>query len=357
MRAWLQDDREGKTSLDPYHLRMHWAVSPNLEGSPNYLEFQRDAISGQFSLKIPTALIEEGGLSQPSEISFEVVAQRQSKTDSLGFDEWFLRKSPPSTISLTNALIQWVELPVVLTRIPTRPNEIAFGGRINTGHALYSSFDVPPQFSVVVEKWDEEAGKFQACELKVIESPDTESEELVFRGNLELPENGQYRYVYTLKGQTKEGAFNIRSPWFDTQVRSLPGLVPAVLVVLLIFIHILGSVTAKVKGSMLVNLRKQKKRQSIAPARSFDSKKGYDKRLGVRHKDEMTLDPIHFRLAPVRLLGVFKSIKVTMVEGNAEINGKKLSSGQTTKFKIGKPLIFVFPEDNRGLEIKLTVSV
>jgi len=357
MRAWLQDDREGVTSLEPYRLRMHWSVSSSLDSSPNYFDFHRDAISGQFFLKIPTSLIEKGGITEPSEISFEVVAQRHINCDSLEFDEWFIRRSPPSTITLTNPFIQWIEGPFVLTQIPTKPNKMVFGGRINTGHLLYSSFDVPPQFSVVVEMWDDEAEKFQACELQVIEVPDTGNSELVYRGSLELPRKGQYRYAYTLKGQTKEGTFSIRSPWFGTQVRSLPGLIPAVIILFLVIIHVLGSMTAKVKGSMLVNLGQQKKRQSIAPVRSFDSKNGYDKRLGARHKNDLKLDPIHFCLTPVRILGVFKSIKVTMVVGNAVINGENLNSGQTTKFKIGRPLNLTFPEDNRGLEIKLTVSV
>jgi hypothetical protein len=354
LRAWLQDDTRQAPSRDPYRLRLRWSPDDDLQNSTRYVDFRRDTTSGQFFLPMPVTLQGDGPPARlPARFRFEVSAQRYAPDDSTRMDDWFLRVSPADSLEVAPPLVFWNEQPALLTTLPFRGTAQVFGGHLALADPRYGRFTVPPGLSLMIQKLDPEQGQFVAYRHTQIDGVVADGD-LVFAEPMGITENGRFRYVYRLEGQTAEGSLSIRSPWLYFERRTLPGLWPGLGVLALILIHLLGQATAKVKGRLVVEVGGKMESQTIRPAKVFDSQTGFDRRV---QEEDCRLAPVQFKVKPLRWLGLFKKVEIHLVAGKMKVMNQELSPGQKKRFPAGRPLKLAFPGSTDGKEGKLTAVV
>ena len=101
-----------------YQVAIHLAKTGELRNSNRYIDLHKDPASDQFFLEVPRGILDAVNPSkEPDRFEMEIIAQRL-RPGSKDRDPWFIRKSPPLSIDVLDAFIDWSTLPARLLKLP-----------------------------------------------------------------------------------------------------------------------------------------------------------------------------------------------------------------------------------------------
>ncbi len=350
VRAWLWDKERNAVTDEVYQLQAHVATAGQLPSSPHYLPLQREAQTGQYYLHAPGPLLDAIGSPRPDRIELELIAKRQE-------DPWFMRRSLPVSLELREPFIEWFQPPEVtrtllLRNLPLLARTVAytFGGRLIPERYAAVGFEVPPELTVIVERFDADTGQY----LSLFEAPGkvvSENGALAFRIPHDFAEYGDYRYGYRLTGSTATGPFILQSPWYSFHIQFFRELAAGLGLLILVVIQLISQWTAKLKG--VVQIQKTGLTPGftsipVSPRPVFDS----------QTVTNLDLGGTRFQIRPRRYLFLYKRCCVTLVTGLAQLDQRPLLPGKTgcVPAKGAHKLSFSHP-DGSGVTVTLTLVV
>ncbi len=342
MQTWLMNRLSGSVERGDYQLRARVAAPGELVSSETYVRLEYDEATGQFFLAMPGGLqtaFSEGGL--PETVAIEVVAQSDT-------DPWFLRRSAPFEVTFRSPLIHWIQPGPVDLRLPLLANPLVFGG--NFDEVLYreAGFELPPKLTLTVESYDEETGQFGLYHKSTQEVALLDNKHR-FQMLLEFNENGHYRYGYELSGNSMAGLVRIRSPWTTLSVKPNWILLATFGLVLLVLLHLLGSLMARLRGQVQIDISGPVPgftTVSVRPRRVFDSASVGDIDLGS----------VRFRIQAKRYLLIFKRLKFMALAGSTILDKQALRPGGTRLLRArGQHEAIIM--DDEGREIKVDMML
>lgn len=338
--SWLTNSSTGSVERGDYQLRARIARPGELVSSETYVDLARDAATGQFFLAIPSGLhdvFQQGGV--PEVVAIEIVAQNPA-------DPWFLRRTEPIAITFKPPLINWVSPGPVVRSVPGIPAQLLFGGDFDEALYRESGFEVLPTLTVTVEQYNESSGQFTPYyetteELVVADSAHR------FEIPLQDPENGSFRYGYYMRGSSEAGLVGIRSPWSALRVEPNWPLLGAIAVVALLLLQLLGSLIARLRGRLQIEVTGPAPgftTVSVRPRRVFDS-------ASVR---EIDLGTAHFRIQAKRYLLFIKRLRFTALAGYTKLNKQPLKPGAKRLLKArGRNEAFITDDEGREIQVKI----
>ncbi|BCG62951.1 MAG: hypothetical protein methR_P0633 [Methyloprofundus sp.] len=356
LQAWIADAKSKQISQMSYQIQAH-ILNAQISGQERnnntdiYIPLQFDTKTGQYFLIMPSDLTEPLNLNaQAANISIELIAQKFINNDSNSLDPWFIRRSRPLPIIITEPIIQWFTSDSPQLRYPIIDHSIHFGGTLNTNHTDYQQFDVPPKLTLIIEQFDQESNQYQSISNETI-LPDINEGELVYNFNRNFSEYGNYRYYYQLTGTTKGGEKTIQSRWFNLQINFPWIYAGALIFLILILANIISSLTAKIRGQIQIEtdaIPAEFESVRLRPKRAFDS----------RQIKEVNLGTAHFRINAQRRFFVIKRLRIEMLSGQATIDHLKLQKGKAIQLKTrGNHEMDITHENGHNIHLTMTLHL
>lgn len=322
LAASLQDRVTGEALAGDYVVQARVAVGTPLKDSQAHAAFSTDAAAHQYLLQMPGGVAPSLGRElAPGPVEMEVIAQRRSKEGGSEVDPWFIRRSGPFTVELREPFVDFFTHERMFTRVPFRNLPLVFGADLHTGKAGAPIFETPPGLTLELER---RVGDGPGYETVLGEQMRGASDRatLRYRHEYAFSGDGSYRYRYRLAGTVPDGPFALESPWHELRVVYGWYYILAALLLLLAGVGILSSRTARLRGQITVRAGGRQRAVSVPPARVVDSAQlaGVD------------LGGVRFRLEAKRLLYLRKRIQLTLLAGDAALDGVSLSVGRAVVF-------------------------
>jgi hypothetical protein len=324
--AALQDRGSGELVSGDFQVRARLAAGTPLKDSQIFAGFQRDATGQQYLLTMPGAVLAALG-QRPTvgTVEMEVIAQRQNKEAPGEVDPWFVRRSAPFVVELREPFVDFLTQDRTLMRLPLRSMNLAFGADLHSGQPGAPAFETPPGLSLEIERRVDDGQKYEAIRREQLAGV-SEQGMVRYRSEQPLAEDGSYRYRYRLAGVVPEGAFAIESPWYELQVRFAWYYLAAAGVLLLVVVEFVSRSTAKLRGQITVRTGGHQRAVNVPPARLIDSAQLAAQNAGV------DFGGVRFRLEAQRLLYLRKRVKLTLLAGDAALDGVPLTVGRAVAF-------------------------
>jgi hypothetical protein len=352
--AWLFNKKAADLSQQPYKLQAHLALDNDLEQSNVFVPLQPVADSGLYFLKVPAdvlAALKQSG--QAGTIVVELVAQQRTAPASEEVNPWFIRRSSPFTVVLAEPFVGWETLRQRLTRIPTRDLVMRFGADMDTSrkdqHPYFPKFETPPRITVTVERFDDTSQAYQPYAQNTLERAATGST-LNYRFAVPIRQTGYYYYAYRLEGVTSKGAFAIQSPWYPVTVRYGWEYLVAAGVLVAGLLLVTSDRSARLKGQLTVN-QPEFCLDTVRPVRLYDSS-----RLQIRGNGLLGSEH-RFTLQAKRFLFVKGWLKLTMRQGQATVNGRRVRAGKATNLQSRRQHTMRFTRAGDGLPVDITINL
>jgi hypothetical protein len=267
MRGWILDKRFSEVvSSKPHIIKAHLATDGNLDESNIYADFHPDPNSGQYYLEVPGEMLEllrsEG---KPLIITMEVTAQR-FRTDSQQLDPWFIRRVGPVDVQLVEPFVDWLlqeprifKIPFVgktlhsIFEVPIIDDGLFFGAVLQPSRSQYPDFEGLPRLKFVLEILDDDPESYLPMIERTLHGAD-EAGRIIYRTKEAMKEPGKYRYFYQVDGVVKlGGAFTIKSPTSDFEIRSYKLECWLALIILALFvISRIYCLTGKLQGDLTI---------------------------------------------------------------------------------------------------------
>lgn len=342
LQTWLINALTGTVERGDYQLRARVAPPGGLASSETYVSLTRDEATGQFFIAMPGGLqaaFPEGEL--PEVAAVEIVAQSDT-------DPWFLRRSDPFEVAFKVPLIHWTLPGPVDQRLPGLTNQLTFGGDFNEALYQETGFEVLPKLTLTVERYDEETRRYEPYHETTQELVVTDKAHS-FRIPLGIAENGRFRYSYRLAGNSEARLVRIRSPWAPLRVEPNWPLLAAIGAVLLVLLHLLGALMARLHGQVQIEVKGVAPGFATAAVRSrrvFDSVSVSDIDLGTAR----------FRVQAKRYLLIFKRLKFMALAGNTILDKQALRPGGTRLLRArGRHEATIMDDEGREINVEMTL--
>lgn len=326
LAAALQDRVSGELVEGDFQVRARVAAGAPLKDSQIFAAFQRDAASPQFLLPMPAAVLAAlGQKAAAGTVEVEVVAQRQSRDAPGEVDPWFIRRSAPFVVELREPFVDFLSHDRTLMRLPLRALNLAFGADLHSGQPGAPAFETPPALSLEIERRAEEGQKYEPLRREQLAGV-SEQGMVRYRSEQTFAEDGSYRYRYRLAGAVPEGGFAIESPWYELQVRFAWYYLAAAGVLLLVVVDLVSRFTARLRGQITVRAGAHQRALNVRPARAIDSAQ-----LAAQNPS-VDFGGARFRLEARRVLYLRKRIRLTLLAGDAVLDGVPLTVGRAVAF-------------------------
>lgn len=344
LEAWLHDDRTGAPWAAEYTLQAHVGPQGGLAASTTYAEMRREDATSVFELAVPAAFLPILDEDDPAGlVDLEVVAKRQA-------DPWFLRRSAPSTIEIAPPLIEWMQVPLTVTPLPTQPVVLVFGGEMAEVAYRHIGFELPPILTLIMQRRDDNGEVFVPFRDRTTRPTATDGS-LIFRLAEEVSRYGEFRYRYRLAGDTPQGPLVIESPAFGVAIEFFWQAAVGVAIAFVMSLQALSAMTAKLRGTVRTEATGPQSRFSMVPvhpARSFSSAAIKDPDLGRTR----------FRIQAKRYLFLIKRLRVRMLAGTASLDQQAIGSGQSRSIRPRGPHeLRLVREDGTPITVTLNLHV
>ncbi|MFH2057648.1 MAG: vWA domain-containing protein [Pseudomonadota bacterium] len=345
LNAWVFDKKQLKSISDEnYRIKARIAPKGKLNASNVYIDFNLDAENNQHYIEVPAQIFAGMNMSEkPVELSMELIVQRINK-DSSDVDPWFIRRSSPIRINITQPFIKWNMQKPESIKIPFREEMVTLGATADPV-AINSIYMVQPTLKVNFDHFDKDLKVYQPVKNMEIENPldgTLKDSHLIFEKLIQISElvSGSYRYSYQLKGTLKKGGtFTIDSPQYYFSLKSYSfdswEFWVCVGVLLFLVLCVLSSATAKMQGSLTTDSSSQ-----IINAKVYQSEANHENR---------------FTLKAQKLFLIKSNIILTVMTGFINVDGQVMSQGQ--KVKLYPRMIHTIQHSEGGKQIERQLMV
>jgi hypothetical protein len=297
LMAWIHNRKAGDATGDLYRLQAQIDDSPTPGLAGKFLPMAFDQPRGRYVLDVPAGI----GVN-PGRVRLALVAEKRESPGSGTLDPWFIRRSSPLTLDVQKEFVSWNMRASKTTVVPVAHRfrtPWLFGATLAPAGP---AFLTPPDLKLEVLILDQKSGSFLpfASETTAL-APDS-----TYRFKLVLGDPGVYRYRYHLNGNTKDGPFGIKSPWFTATIRCGWEWVLGFLLLVLVILCLILRLTATLRGEIGL------------PGTILDglSTRQFDSRRDIPEPDSALLANVHFLLTPHRcLLLRRKAVCLTVIKG------------------------------------------
>lgn len=263
LNAWIYDTRaRAVVTGGNYRIRAHLMKDCNNESSTAWADLVTNPRTGVCSLAAPSDLLKALGQARPPcTMALELVAQRMV-AGGRDADPWFTRRSGCLRTEIAAPFVSWRAVAPVNRRYPFLGLTIRLGAVLTPNAKSAPDFDTPPRVQVLVDRLDDETGKWKRVVDTVLDGAPG-PEVISYQTEVDTAggccgaalASGSYRYSYCMTGVRKNGgAFLMASPWEEFSIRSyacesVKCCILAGLCVLILLLALIAWSTATLKGN------------------------------------------------------------------------------------------------------------
>jgi len=355
IRAWIFNRQTSQVMANqPFVLKAHLAKDMALEKSKIYKVLYPDSTSGQYYLNVPEDILgplkSEG---KSAKINMELISQR-FKTNTEIMDPWFIRRSAAVSIEFVEPFINWqlqkkrlFRIPFIgevvrsLFHIPVIEESLPFGADLEPGQPHYPEFEGLPRLGLVLKKFDAESNSYKLL-MKTNLDGVAAGDKINYQCIEKLEEPGKYQYTYELAGILKFGGhFNIKSAPYYFEVKSFSydayEFWVCIVLMLLIVLCIFSSLTAKLKGIIVID--------------------GKQEHLNTKKYSAVGICDSSFVLRAKRCCYVKSCIILKVIQGSVVADNQLIPQGQKIKLSTQEKHQISCQKDGREVKIDFTAYI